>query len=140
VIKTDHDEIRQLMAVYADAIDAKDYDAITACFTPDAITVYAGYSDTLRGPAEIEAHMRRALDQLDASQHLLTNFIIDVDEDNGLLRCDILAQHVRQNERFLAGGKYCVEIRRIAGNWKIARLTARTIWSEGDRAMLPGTD
>jgi ketosteroid isomerase-like protein len=138
--KSDHDEIRQLFAVYANAIDAKDYAAISACFTPDAIATYASYSDTLSGLAEIEAHMRRALDPLDASQHLFANFIITLEGDAVQVKCDILAQHVRQGQSYLAGGKYDVEVRRVAGIWKIAQLAARTIWSEGNRAMLPSVD
>jgi ketosteroid isomerase-like protein len=137
--KTDHDEIQQLMASYAYAIDAKDYDGITACFTPDAATTYAGYSSMLTGHAEIRAHMKRALDALDVTQHLFANFIIDTEGDTGALKCDILAQHVRQGERYIAGGKYKVEVRRSAGQWKIARVSARSVWSDGTRALLPNS-
>ena len=137
MIKTDHEEIQELMATYAYTLDAKDYDGVTACFTVDATTAYAGYSHTLTGHAEIGAHMKRALEPLDVTQHLFTNFIIDVEGDRGELKCDILAQHVSQGENYLAGGKYNVEVRRTAGKWKIARISARSVWSDGNRALLP---
>ena len=35
---TDREEIQQLMAIYARALDAKDYDAIAACFIGGAST------------------------------------------------------------------------------------------------------
>lgn len=135
--KTDREEIQELMATYAYALDAKDYEGVTACFTADATAAYAGYSDTLAGHAQIAAHMKRALEPMDATQHLFTNFIIEVEGDGGELMCSILAQHVCQGENYLAGGKYDVEVRRTAGNWKIARLSARSVWSEGNRALLP---
>jgi ketosteroid isomerase-like protein len=137
MMKTDYDEIQQLMATYAHALDAKNYDAITDCFTPDAITVYAGHSDTLKGQVEIGAHMKRALEPLDVTQHLFMNFVIDIEGDTGRCHCDVLAQHVRQGERYLAGGKYNVEVRRSAGKWKMSRVSARSVWSEGNKGMLP---
>jgi ketosteroid isomerase-like protein len=135
--KTDYDQMQQLMAIYAHAIDAKNYDVLTTCFTPDATTTYVGYSLTLTGHAEIIAHMRRALDPLDATQHLFTNFVVNVDDNVGDLTCDILAQHVHQGKRYLAGGKYNVSVRQIDGKWKIVCINARNVWSDGDRAMLP---
>lgn len=137
MIMTDHDEIRQLMAIYAYTLDTKDYDGVTACFTPDATTEYRGHSLLLQGHAQIGAHMKRALEPLEVTQHLFTNFIIDVEGDTGKLKCDILAQHVRQGENYLAGGKYDVDVRRVAGKWKISRVSAGAVWSEGNRSMLP---
>jgi uncharacterized protein (TIGR02246 family) len=135
--KTEHDEIQQLMASYAYALDTRDYDGLMSCFTTDATTVYAGHSDVLRGHEQIEAHMRRALEPLDATQHLFTNFIIHTDRDTGTVKCDILAQHICRGEKYTAGGKYDVDVRRSSGRWQIARVSARSVWSEGNRAMLP---
>ena len=134
---TEYEQIQQLMAIYAYAIDAKDYDAIAACFTPDAVAVYEGHSHVLRGQGEIVAHMKLALNPFDVTQHLVTNHIVDVEGGNGQLKCDVLGQHVRQGERLIAGGKYIVELRRTAGQWKISRLSARSVWSDGNKSMLP---
>lgn len=135
--ENDYYEIQQLMARYAFAIDAKDYGGIEECFATDATAIYAGHSRTLRGHAEIVAHMKRALDLAEVTQHLFTNFIIDVDNDRGQLKCDVLGRHVRGDERLSAGGKYEVELRRSSGKWKITRVSARAVWSEGNTEMLP---
>jgi ketosteroid isomerase-like protein len=140
MMKTDYDELQQLMATYAYSIDTRDYDSLAACFMADATTVYAGHSDVLTGHDQILAHMKRALDPLDVTQHLFTNFIIDIQGETGTLKCDILAQHVCRGERYLAGGKYNVEVRRSAGKWKIARVSARSVWSDGNRALLPKSE
>jgi uncharacterized protein (TIGR02246 family) len=135
--KTDHDHIQQLMATYAYSIDTRDYDGLMACFTDDASTVYAGYSDVLNGKEQIRAHMKKSLDPLEATQHMFTNFIIETNGDMGTCKCDILAQHVQKGERYLAGGKYSVEVRRTSGKWQIAKVSARSVWSDGKRSMLP---
>jgi len=136
-MKSDYEQVRELAARYAGAIDCTDYDAIEACFAPDAGVIYAGFSEELKGHEAIIAHMRRALDSLEATQHMFTNFIIDIDGDKAEMTCDILAQHLHDGETFLAGGKYEVRLVRIAGSWKFARISARTVWSMGNREMLP---
>lgn len=139
--KTDREQIQELMATYANAIDVKDYDTVVACFLPDAAVEYFGYGQPLTGHSAILAHMKRALDTLDGTQHLFANFLIDIDGDTARLRCDILAQHWRRGvpggETYMAGGKYTVELRRKAGRWQFARLNARSLWSEGNRSLLP---
>jgi ketosteroid isomerase-like protein len=136
-MKSDYELIRELTARYAGAIDAKDYTAIAACFTDDACVIYAGYSDELQGIEEILGHMRRALEPIDVTQHLFANFIIDIEGDDAAMTCDILAQHLHHGETFLAGGKYEVGLAREDGNWKFARISARTVWSVGNRDLLP---
>ena len=139
--KTDREQIEELIATYANALDTKDYPAVEACFMADATVRYEGYSHTLKGHTEIAAHMKRALQPLDATQHLFTNFIIDIEGNTGRLRCSILAQHVRLGtvggDKYLAGGEYDAELRRASGKWEFAHVTARTLWGDGNRAVLP---
>ena len=135
--KSDYDQIQELMAIYAYSIDMRDYTKLASCFTADATTVYAGHSDVLRGRDAIIAHMKRVLDSLDATQHLFTNFVMDIQGDSAKMTCDILAQHVRQGARYLAGGKYQVEASRAGGKWRIGNVSAGSVWSDGDRTMLP---
>ena len=139
-MKSDYELIRELTAHYAGAIDARDYDAIAACFAPDAKVVYAGYSEELTGHEAIVAHMRRTLDPLDATQHLFANFIIDIKGPAARMTCDILAQHLQNGATFLAGGKYETRLVILRGHWKFSRIVARTVWSSGDRGMLPSLE
>jgi ketosteroid isomerase-like protein len=139
-MKTDRDQIQELTAIYAGAIDRKDYDAIAECFAGDAAVIYAGYSEELKGHAAIVDHMRLALDLMDVTQHLFANFIIDIDGEAAGMTCDILAQHVRNGENYLAGGKYDVRLAKLRGSWKFSRISASTVWSAGNREMLPKAD
>jgi ketosteroid isomerase-like protein len=141
VTKTDREQIEELTAIYADALDRKDYSAVRDCFTPDAVVSYAGYSRELRGQPAIVQHMRLALQPLDATQHFFANFMIEIEGNAACLACDVLAQHVRRGfpdgETFLAGGKYHAELAKSEGRWRFSRIAARTQWSDGNRDLLP---
>src|SRR5258708_7883649 len=105
--KTDREQVEELMAAYGQAVDDKNYDALTGCFTPDAIVAYEGYSQHLSGRAAIDSFMRGALEPLDGTQHLFTNFVVDLDGDMGRYSCGMLAQHWRKGtpggETYLIG-------------------------------------
>ena len=139
--KTDYQQIQELMSRYAYTLDARDYAGIADCFTTDAEADYPGFTTPLKGHDEIIGHMKRALGPLDVTQHMYTNFIIDIDGDAGELSCDIIAQHLRKaggrQETYLAGGKYKVWVSRTGAGWKMARVAARSVWGIGDRALLP---
>ncbi len=137
---TDREEIQEVLASYGNAIDAKDYDGITACFLSDATFTYEGRPFT--GHAAIKDLMQRPLEMLDGTQHYFTNFIIKVDGDRAHLTCDSCGQHWRRGvpggDTFMAGGKYRVELRKVAGRWKISGASAHGTWGTGNPALLSG--
>ena len=141
VKKSDRDQIQELMAVYAGALDCKDFDRIAACFLPDAVVEYTGFSGNTEGRSAIIDHMKLALGPLDATQHLFANFIVDIEGNNARLTCDIIAQHVLQGapggDTYLAGGKYHVLLEKPDGEWRFARILATSVWGDGNRDMLP---
>ncbi|MFA7601429.1 MAG: nuclear transport factor 2 family protein [Novosphingobium sp.] len=138
--KTDHEQVQELMASYANAIDAKDYGAIGDCFTQDAEAKYSDFSPLLRGREAILLHMRKALEPLRVTQHIFGNFIVDTDGDAGTASCAIIAQHIGPEsdpKTYLSGGQYSLKLRRSAGRWQIASAMAQEVWSSGAREMLP---
>jgi 3-phenylpropionate/cinnamic acid dioxygenase small subunit len=141
VTKTDWEQIYELLSRYAYTLDNKDYAGIAACFTDDAEADYPGFTDPLKGHDQILAHMRKALEPLEVTQHTYSNFIIETEADTGRLTCDIIAQHVHGRgpdaQTYLAGGKYRVEVRREGGAWKMSKVAARNVWGVGERGVLP---
>ena len=139
---TDHEAIRQLFAVYAKAIDTKDYAGIAACFTPDAVVDYGEAGPKLQGRAEIADLMRSALAPLDLTQHFFTNFIVRLDGEAAELEADVLAQHLRRGERegetLLVGARYEVRLARGPEGWAMAHVFERIVWADGNRALVPG--
>ena len=78
------DAIRELMARYAQALDACRFADVAACFAPDGewTTDYGA----ARGPAEIEAFIRGIVPvkgEGPQRKHYITNIIITVDGDSG---------------------------------------------------------
>ncbi len=138
---TDRESIQRLVAIYARALDARDYETIADCFAPDATAEFVGFSGPMNGREAIDAHMKKALGPLAITQHMFTNFIVDIDGDSATLYCDAMGQHVTGTGEdavtYLSGGKYNAEMRRCDGQWKFQNLVARAIWGMGDREMLP---
>jgi ketosteroid isomerase-like protein len=139
---TDREQIQELMAHYAEAIDDKNYDGIATCFARDASAQYAAMPEPIVGNTVIANFMKDILSRLDATTHMFTNFIIEVNGDTARMRAKIIAQHVRKGvpggDKLLAGGKYDAQIRRLDGKWKLARVRGTSLWHEGNEAiMLP---
>ncbi|API60834.1 hypothetical protein BSL82_17380 [Tardibacter chloracetimidivorans] len=137
---TDREAIQQLMSTYVFCLDARDYSGIKSCLHEDAIFEHSGSDRSYEGDAAIADLLKAVLDPLDATQHMLANFIIEIIDDCASLTCDIVAHHVRLDSgvprRYTAGGKYAVRLKRGGGDWRIARLTARPIWSDGDARVV----
>lgn len=139
---TDRESIQQLVAIYAKALDEKDYETVADCFALDATAQYGDFSALLRGREEITTHMQKALEPLRVTQHLFTNFIIENDAKIATMSCDVLAQHIAgdgDSEMFLGGGKYTVALKKGEDRWRFFELTARSVWSMGNRDVLPRT-
>ena len=82
VTMTAREQIQQLVAIYARALDARDYTTIADCFAPDASAEFVGFSGPMTGREAIDAHMKKALGPLAITQHMFTNFIIEIDGDS----------------------------------------------------------
>ncbi len=140
----DREAVRQRMAVYARALDDRDYQRLAGCFAEDAEVEYVGFSPLMKGRETIMAHMRKALGPLAVTQHLFGNFIIELNGETASLDCDILAQHLAgtgdERKTFLSGGQYRVRLRREGGRWVFASITACSTWSAGSRDILPRSD
>ena len=117
------DEIRELMATYAMAMDACRFADVGACFAPDAewITNYGA----ARGPAEIAnfiAGIVPVKGEGPQRKHYITNIIIKVDGDSARSVSDYLV--VRESGKDLIpvmGGTYKDEWVRQEGTWRFWR-------------------
>ena len=140
--KTDREQVQEVMAIYGGAVDEKDYNGITACFMKDATFLYEGKPYT--GHAAIEGLMRSPLEALDGTQHLFTNFIIDIEGDTARLSCDSVGQHWRKGtpggDTLMAGGKYKVDLKKVDGKWKISGANAHGTWGQGNPKLLAETE
>ena len=117
------DAIRELMAAYAQALDACRFADVAACFAPDGewTTDYGA----ARGPAEIEAFIRGIVPvkgEGPQRKHYITNIIIKVDGETASAVSDYLI--VREAGGGLIpvmGGTYRDKFVKTPAGWRFSR-------------------
>ena len=136
---TDREEIFDLAVRYATALDSRDWPLLRSCFLPDVVGVYEGLGE-VHGYEGIEDLCRRALEPLDVSQHILSNFVVQLHGDEADFSCYLHAQHVKQDAKggplFVVAGQYTDVHRRTDEGWKIARRRLATWWTSGNPAVI----
>jgi ketosteroid isomerase-like protein len=118
----DRAAIRDLVTRYAVAVDAKDWPAVRACFTPDATcddSWFEGDLDTVVGAIE------RGLARFESTTHLVGNHLAAVDGDHATAETYTLCHH-----RFrtadgaidrIAALRYLDALVRTPEGWRIRR-------------------
>lgn len=133
---SDHRAIVEVTVAYTYALDTKDWDALDEVFVPDAT---AFLTEPLEGRDAIKARVRRALEPMDTSQHMISNHQIVVDGDRATCRCYLQAQHVRQaahgSPNFVVAGRYDDRLVRTPSGWRIVRRELSIMWTDGNPAV-----
>ena len=134
----DRQEIADLCARYAFALDTKDWALLENCFTGAPTFVHPG--GRLEGFEAILSRARGALESLDVSQHLLGNVVAEVDGDTARSTCYFQAQHVRTGtpggDTYIIAGSYSDTLARTPGGWKIAERVQVYLWRDGNRDVI----
>ncbi len=135
---TDRDAIVEIAARYTWAIDTNDYAALADVFTADAYARLGG--EECNGLAAIQARVARALDPLDASQHLVGSHAVDLavdgDPDRARHRCQFQAQHCRNGANYIVAGTYTDRMVRTPAGWRIEHRVLDVTWTEGDLSVV----
>jgi 3-phenylpropionate/cinnamic acid dioxygenase small subunit len=138
----DQREIEALLARYASALDARDWERLATCFTESAVAEYGGLLGRREGASSIVAACRSVLEPLDASQHLIGTIEIELDGDEARSQCAFQAQHVRRGPEgganFTVGGHYHDELVRTPSGWRIRKRALIATWHDGNpRVVAP---
>lgn len=124
---------------YAWALDTRSWDDLDDVFLPDA-TAYM--TEDLVGRDAIKARVRRALEPLDSSQHIIANHQIVISGDRASCRCYLQAQHVREaagrSPNFIVAGRYEDQLVRTASGWRIAHRNLVIMWTDGNPSVARG--
>ena len=135
----DERDIMRTCLNYARALDGKQWDSLRDCFTPDAVAVYQGVGEC-HGVEEIIALCSSGMDFIDRTQHILSNFLVDVEGDAATSACYLQAQHVRDDlpggSNFIMAGRYRDQFVRRPEGWRIARRELDIWWTEGNHAVI----
>lgn len=137
----DRHAISDVVIKYAIAIDDADWVGYASVFTDP---VHVDFSEAGMPAADFPREQfvgfaQQGLEVWDARQHLSPNHVIeldDLDPDRAHCRSYMYAQHYKKDapggEFYLMRGSYEHELVRTADGWKIARLTQRISWLEGN--------
>jgi hypothetical protein len=120
------DELRNLVQRYARAADARDVDALTVLFHPEAVITGArgeqdleGWLDVMRGPA-----------MWPTSMHVLGDPLIELDGDTARLDTYAVVYQLGAEGQadMTLGIRYLDDVERSGDRWVIRRRTATTVW------------
>jgi hypothetical protein len=121
-------------------LDDRDWGRLRTCFTADAIGDYDPSAPKFEGYDAIENLCRTALGPLDASQHLLGNYEIEIEGDVARSRCYLRAQHVKRGceggHLFEVAGYYRDEWVRREDGWRISRRQIVVTWQSGNPRVI----
>ena len=129
----DEHAVQAVLVRYASALDTRDWARLRTCFTPDAVATYEAIGE-VHGYASIEGLVRRVLEPLAATQHIVSNVEVSLDGDRATARCNLQSMHVREmpsGDNFIVAGVYTDELLRTPDGWRIARRALRRVWTQG---------
>lgn len=125
---TDRDEIIDLAVRYTWALDSRDLEDMRNVFTPNATGMLRGI-ECDGADAIIERIAGGAMDRFDRTQHLTGNHQVSIDGDTATHRCQLQAQHVRDNgDSLIIGGYYEDRLVRTTDGWRISHRLMEQTW------------
>ncbi|MEO1063503.1 MAG: nuclear transport factor 2 family protein [Actinomycetota bacterium] len=133
------DTVRRLFR----STDRRTWDALHDVFADEVrldYTSLAGGEPATLAPADIIAGWRAALSGLDATQHLVSNEVIDGEGDEATVTAEFIATHLFENRfgepLWTLGGRYDIGLVRTADGWRIDSLTMTAVWASGNRDIM----
>ena len=137
---SDRLEIQDLIARYAHAIDDRDWNALDAIFTADAVIDYTELGGAKGNLAETKAYLATAMAGFPAFQHLSATSRIDIDGDAAKARTilfnPMVIPHEGSEQVMFIGLWYCDELARTDKGWRIVHRREEKCWSHNAPAGL----
>jgi len=122
------DEITDLLFIYAERIDAGDFEGVAELFA-DAEISFSGFDQVRRGRDQVrsmyETSTRRYEDGTPRTKHVMSNVIVEVDEPAGTATARSYFTVLQAVPGLLAlqpviAGRYHDAFERAAGTWRFA--------------------
>jgi ketosteroid isomerase-like protein len=127
----DRQAIRDLVTRYACAVDRRDFDAVAACFTPDAETDYTYFAGPI---AEVLEKIRAGVGGFAMTMHVLGNHLAEVRGDTATSETYAVCYHRRpgvpDGAQLVVAMRYLDELVRTSAGWRIRRRRATVEWQQ----------
>jgi len=136
----DKSDIQETILKYATGIDTRNWALYRSIFADEVEIDFSSYSGqpgaTMKGDDWV-AGVQMMLPGFDATQHVLTNFVIDLRGDEATATVYMKAEHFIANSlgdnSHTLGGYYVHKLKRHGEAWKIHATTLNVTWSRGNR-------
>jgi hypothetical protein len=134
-------QIVEVINRYFAAVDDKclDFALAESTFAPEGKMVRPNGAEMV-GPAAICEGQNESFARFRATQHVMTNYVVDLVGEHARVRANVIATHlwapgqgdpIALESHFTAGGVITVEVVRLEGGWRITRLENRIVWRTG---------
>ena len=139
----DFNEITTRRYQYAQGIDTRDFALLRSIFVDEITMDFEDYSglpaETLKADDWVRA-CQTLISGLDATQHVMSNPIVEVNADTATCRMYMKAEHFLNNDRgsfdYTLGGYYVDTLRRVDERWLITGVTLKILWHRGNRHIM----
>jgi 3-phenylpropionate/cinnamic acid dioxygenase small subunit len=133
-------EITDTLCRYATALDTRDGELLNEVFVEDAVFEIGAGVGHYEGVTAIADVVTLFLGGLEASQHILTNFVIELEGDEASSSCYLHAQHYMPDQRtggntLEIGGTYHDKLVRTEAGWRIRERELKVTWTEGNHGI-----
>lgn len=139
---SDRIEIDDLLTRYATAVDNKDWDLFTSCFTPDATIDYSAVGGVKGTLAEARQWLAEVLPMFPMTQHFVTNKSIEIRGDEATSRCALLNPMGVPDGKggmmlFIDGAYYKDTLCRTADGWRIRHRAVVSTFTTRSHPIMP---
>jgi len=140
---SDFTDITSRVYEYAYGIDTRDWALYRSIFTDQITMDFSSYNaapvTTMSADTWVDA-CKSLFMGLDATQHTMSNPLVEVDGDRARCRMYMQAEHFLKNDAgsfdFALGGYYDDRLVRTDTGWRIAAVTLNVFWSRGNRHIM----
>lgn len=137
-----HDIVRPVYE-YAYGIDTRDWSLYRSIFTDDIEVDFSSYNGNPRSAMKADDWVtgcRTLFTGLDATQHTMSNPLVEVEGERARCRMYMQAEHFLENgqgsDGFVLGGYYDDRLVQTEGGWKIQAVTLNVFWARGNRHIM----
>ena len=135
-------KISDLLIRYFATVDDKHIDMkiVQTTFTIDAKIIRPDDTAIVGQESILDAHIK-SFARFKATHHVITNFIVSINNDMATLRSNIIANHLwadnennpsLNNKHFLADGVFSAQAIKVNNHWRISELKNDVVWRTGD--------
>jgi hypothetical protein len=144
-VSSDRDLIIDTTTRVAWYADQRRWDDIPGLFAEKVILDYTsltGGEPATVTPTDIAASWQASLGGLDATQHLVSNHLVELAQDgaSAIATAQFLATHLLANQQggptWSLGGHYHWTLRRVNDAWKIESMTMTATWASGNQQIM----